>query len=310
MRRCFFVSIALICIAPLLAENLIGENSPQSALPQEKLVEIKKPEEKPPPKLDQMPSEQKTQVHFAAIEYEGGSWKFARYAMEAHVNYQVPYFLKWLNEQKILSVSPTVDVLRLSDGRIFTYPMLYLAGHYDFNLSEQEKKNLKSYLELGGFLYIDYFGASENLLQRHGKFSERIKEILQTFFPDGKFELIPKSHTIFKSPFALPRNKPAVIDPATYDPERDDVVPLSGDDRQKTGHRIYLNGFYYKNRMIAFYSDAGSSSISSTNIVFQSTMQASSVGTLSLVAHASYDPNNPSNAFKLGANILTYLMTH
>ncbi len=312
MRRYLFISLALLCISPLRAENVTERNLPKPTPPKEKIGEVTPPDGKSSSKPAPLPEDQKTKAHFAAIEYDGGSWKLARNAMEIHVKFQIPNFLHWLNEQNILAVSSEVDVLRLSDNRIFNYPMLYLSGHYDFSLSDQEKQNLKSYLELGGFLYVDYFGAPESLLQQHGRFSKRIEETLRSFFPDGKFELIPKSHIIFKSPFPLPRNKPAVIDPATYDPEKDDVVPLSGDDRQKSGHRIYLNGFYYKNRMMAFYSDAGTNSPSDENIIFQreSAIPASSVGTLSLVTHVSYDPDNPSNAFKLGANILTYLMTH
>ncbi len=237
-------------------------------------------------------SSNKTQFQFAVIEYDGGSWEYGRVEMLRLVHAYIPNFLKWLNAQNILSTKEQPDILKLSDPRIFDYPMIYIAGHYDFNLSDEEKQNLKTYWERGGFVYIDDFYAHPVLVQKYGLFSKKMKSLLESFFPHGKLELIPKSHEIYKYPYELPRNKPLQMDPSKYDPEKDDIVPLGGPDDGKVGCRIFLNGFYDKDRMVAFYSDAATNRC----------------GTVSLIGLQNTTTHEKS--LKLSANVLTYVMTH
>ena len=201
-------------------------------------------------------------------------------------------------------VNSEIQVLKLSDPRIFNYPFIYIAGHYKINFTDEEVKNLKSFIDRGGGVFFDDYGKGWTSMikppegqeaPKEEYFSDQVEKLLKTFYPDGEVKLLPKSHTIYKSPFGMPVRRPVHIKPEDYDPARDGVVQLSGGDPADKdqvvgGCRIYLNGFYVKDRIIAFYSNAG-------QCVEGSLIRTS-------------DPANQDRAFKLFTNMLLYMMTH
>jgi hypothetical protein len=195
---------------------------------------------------------------FVLLEYDGGSWKFLRRLMDQQILYYIPNYIRWVNSEKLISMSPNVEIIRLSDKTLFDHPMLYVAGHLTFTFTDEDRKILKTYLDKGGFLFIEDYGLAPpgSSLEDQGSFAEKIQEVLKTLYPNGKMDLLPKSHAIFKTPYTMPRNKPTVI-PENYDPDRDDLVPLSGVPTSTGGHRVYLKGFFHEGRMIAFFKDEG-----------------------------------------------------
>jgi hypothetical protein len=239
------------------------------------------------------------QFQFVVVSYEGGSWEKSPQVMEYIFRVCVPRYLQWFQQQKYMAVNSEIQVLKLSDPRIFNYPFIYLAGHYKIKFTEEEIKNLKSFMERGGGVFFDDYGKGwASMVQTtDGKeapkeeyFADQVETLLKSFYPDGEVKLLPKSHTIYKSPFGMPVRRPPHIKPEDYDPARDGVVQLSGRDQEAVGCRIYLNGFYVKDRIIAFYSNAGQCP------------EGSLIRTS--------DPNNQDRAFKLFTNMLLYMMTH
>ena len=227
------------------------------------------------------PSSNTELFRFVMIKYDGGSWKLAQGELEAHANVFIPNFLRWVNVQKVMPVSEKVEVLELSDKRIFDHPLLYIAGHFDFNLTEPEKKNLKLHLERGGFLYIEDCGGTDDMFQLYGIFSKFIKKELKSLFPEGEFKVLPANHEIYRFPYEFPKGLPNVFG------ANNDMSPESPAKRRKGQGG---EGFYYKGRMIAFFSDADNC--------------------------CGWDPRPEVQAtcgtipFKMGANVLVYSMTH
>lgn len=77
--------------------------------------------------------------------------------------------------------------LSLSDDEIFRHPFLFMTGHGNIALSDEEKERLHTYLLNGGFLYVDDdYGLDE-------PFRREIKEA----FPEKELLRVPFEHDIF-----------------------------------------------------------------------------------------------------------------
>lgn len=70
------------------------------------------------------------------------------------------------------------------------HPILFMTGHYDFELSQQEVDNLRNYLKRGGFLFCS---AAAGLRPFDIALRREMKKVL----PDSDFIRLPPSHPIF-----------------------------------------------------------------------------------------------------------------
>jgi hypothetical protein len=69
-------------------------------------------------------------------------------------------------------------------------------------LSQEQLKNLRRYLSLGGFLFIDDPSGSPG-----GPFDRSVREALQALFPEKKLDPLPGGHVLYKTFFLV--NPPA-----------------------------------------------------------------------------------------------------
>jgi hypothetical protein len=81
-------------------------------------------------------------------------------------------------------------VLRLSDEKIFEYPLLYLCepGFWKMD-SDEEAENLREYLERGGFILFDDFRGIDEWIALENEMSKVL--------PDRAFIEIPPEHPIW-----------------------------------------------------------------------------------------------------------------
>jgi len=128
------------------------------------------------------------------IKYEGGGdW------------YNDPEILVNLcNELKrrvpFIEVKAEEKVLTLESEEIFKYPFLFITGHGNIHLNDNEIQNLRKYLKNGGFVYIDDdFGMDEF-------FRKEIKRWL----PDRELKEIPLDHPIYHIFYQFPRGVPKI----------------------------------------------------------------------------------------------------
>jgi len=81
-------------------------------------------------------------------------------------------------------------VVDLADPRIGEFPLIFMTGHYDFELSDQEIANLRDYLNRGGMLLAS---AATGLKP----FTTAFKRELARVFPDNTMVKLPPTHQVF-----------------------------------------------------------------------------------------------------------------
>ncbi len=143
-------------------------------------------------------------------------------AMQRQYADALPSLLEELRTRTTLNVDPfPIYIDSFEDEIIFKHPVLYVnfADRPIWELSPGEVKNLKAFIERGGFLFIDA-GINASFLRgntRHGQMhsfadwevSPEVDAALKQVFPDRRFEPLPRSDPFFKSFYAgLPDASP------------------------------------------------------------------------------------------------------
>ena len=106
-----------------------------------------------------------------------------------------PHFISALQRLTRLETNTESQSISLLNENIFDYPMLYLveAGFASFGL--EETRNLKEYLERGGFLMVDDF---------HGSYQwSQFENWMGAVFPNREIVDIPPDHEIFHVHFDI-----------------------------------------------------------------------------------------------------------
>ena len=90
--------------------------------------------------------------------------------------------------------------IKLSDPELPTHPYLYLTGHGNIRLNDEEIIALRDHLLNGGFLHADdNYGMDES-------FRREIKKV----FPNKDFVQLPKDHAIFNSYYKFENGLPKI----------------------------------------------------------------------------------------------------
>jgi len=90
----------------------------------------------------------KTNSKIARLKYNGGSDWYNGQTEEINL-------LKFVAQNTTIKTDPVYEFVDLTSGNIFAYPFLFMTGHGNIVFSDDEAKKLKTYLENGGFLYVD-----------------------------------------------------------------------------------------------------------------------------------------------------------
>ena len=91
-------------------------------------------------------------------------------------------------------------VVTATDPEIWNYPMLFVTGHGNIKMSEDEIRSLRRYLDQGGFLWADdNFGLDKSF-----------RALMQRVYPESPLVELPFTHSIFRQPFAFPNGAPKV----------------------------------------------------------------------------------------------------
>ena len=99
-------------------------------------------------------------------------------------------FLKILSEVTVVEATPdSYLVVRLSDPQIMQYPFLYFSEPGSWAITPEEAKNLREYLQRGGFAMFDDFDGGRDWRN----FSDCMKEV----FADRELELLTIEDPIF-----------------------------------------------------------------------------------------------------------------
>jgi hypothetical protein len=129
----------------------------------------------------------------ARLKYGGGGdWYSDETSLE--------HLLEFVRQNTLLDVAPEEDIVEPSSDKLFSYPYIYLTGHGNVHLSEDEAARLRRYLIGGGFLHVDdNYG-----LDRH------IRREMKKVFPEHEFVELPFSHPIYHTHFEFPNGLPKI----------------------------------------------------------------------------------------------------
>jgi len=118
--------------------------------------------------------------------------------------------LKTINEKTTLKIDTQPIIINQFSKEIFKFSMIYVnyGDRKDWKLSPDEEKNLRTYLQQGGFLYIDaginadFLDEASNQGQHHSfanwQVTQTLAKVFEKVIPESSFTPLPRSHEIFK----------------------------------------------------------------------------------------------------------------
>jgi len=104
--------------------------------------------------------------------------------------------LKYAAKNTTMEVQFKRAVVDLRTVDAFVHPLLYMTGHRDFRLTDEEVKRLRAYLTSGGILLADA------CCGRQG-FDAAVRRELQRVFPEKPLALLPADHALYSSRYKV-----------------------------------------------------------------------------------------------------------
>jgi len=132
-------------------------------------------------------------IKLARLKYSGGGDWYNDPSSEVQL-------LNYVIRNTNINVSPIYEFVDLNTDNVFDYPILFLTGHGSINFTDGEVRRLKSYLENGGFLYIDDDYGLDEFIRRE----------MKKVFPNQEFVSLPYNHGIFSCHFKFPNGVPKI----------------------------------------------------------------------------------------------------
>lgn len=127
----------------------------------------------------------------ARLKYNGGSDWYNDPSAEVNL-------LKFIAQSTNIKTKPAYEFVDLSSGNILDYPFLFMTGHGNIVLSDSDAKKLRTYLENGGFLYVDDDYGLDKALRRE----------MKKVFPEKDFQELPFNYGLYKCMFDFPNGPP------------------------------------------------------------------------------------------------------
>ncbi len=156
-------------------------------------------------------------ITIARIKYGGGGDWYSNPT-------SLPNLLKFARESAGIAAADREEVVSLSGGEIFRYPVAYINGHGNVSFTPEEAGVLRRYLIGGGFLIADDNYGMDKSFRRE----------MRKVFPGEDLVLLPKSHPVFSAPFSLPGGIPKV--------------------HEHDGEPAQAYAVFHEGRMVVFYS--------------------------------------------------------
>ncbi len=153
----------------------------------------------------------------ARLKYNGGSDWYNDPSAEVNL-------LNFIAQNTNIKTKPVYEFVDLSSGNIFDYPFLFMTGHGNIVFSDSDAKKLRTYLENGGFLYVDDDYGLDKALRRE----------MKKVFPEKDFQELPFNYGLYKCMFDFPNGPPKTH-------EHDNKPPLGF-------------GIFYNERLCVYYT--------------------------------------------------------
>ncbi len=161
-------------------------------------------------------SQEQASVQIALLKYSGGGDWYANPT-------SLPNLIKFCNQNIGTDINPEPATVDVGSPEIFNYPFVHMTGHGNVVFSNQDLKNLRDYLEGGGFLHVsDNYGLNVY-----------IRREMKRVFPDADFVELPFDFPIYHEKYDFEHGPPKI--------HEHDGLPAQG------------FGIFYKGRLVCFY---------------------------------------------------------
>jgi len=130
-------------------------------------------------------AQDRPEITIARVQYDGGG--------DWYSGDPLPSLVAYARQHTLLDLDPEPVTVSLDSDRLFALPFLYLNGHGNVSLSDDEAQRLRLYLESGGFLFVnDDYGLDDS-----------IRRELAMVFPDQELAELPQDHPVYSAHFRL-----------------------------------------------------------------------------------------------------------
>jgi len=130
---------------------------------------------------------------WATVQYESGDWDSAPLVG--------PNLTDSLIRYTALRVSPTPAIVPLASADALRFPFLYLTGHLPVRFTETERRTLRTFLDRGGFLFVD-----DHNHDIDGVFHKTATEEIRR--SAGPLVNLPNTHDLYSAFFRFPDGPP------------------------------------------------------------------------------------------------------
>jgi hypothetical protein len=97
------------------------------------------------------------------------------------------------------TTSESYQIVDIDSKELFQYPFVYMSEPGYLDLRPADVKNLREYLDRGGFLLMDDFRGNEFDMSQF----DNMKQQMRKLFPDRELAVVPPNHVIFHLFFDL-----------------------------------------------------------------------------------------------------------
>jgi hypothetical protein len=134
-----------------------------------------------------------SQFVFATAEYVSGDWESAPALPENLIDSVAKY--------TSINVAPVGVNVRLDSVELFNHPFVWLTGHLPVRFNDAERRNLKRYVERGGFMMVD-----DHNHDITGVFHKTATGEIERLF--GKMTRLKNDHEIYRAFFVFEDGPP------------------------------------------------------------------------------------------------------
>lgn len=132
---------------------------------------------------------------FTRLKYRSGDWNTDQ-RMPANI-------LNSLIEYTTIDINTEERVVELSSNEIFESPFCYLSGHKLVQFDSKEAANFKTYVQNGGFVFVDDCNHDID-----GLFATSFEAQMASMFGAGALKKIPNTHPLYRSFFIFEKGPP------------------------------------------------------------------------------------------------------
>jgi hypothetical protein len=140
---------------------------------------------------------------FVRLSYDtlpGGFWYRGQPAWYHGYPTSENNLLEILGSLTSVDTNRATNTLSLEDPEIFRYPLLYIIEVSWWNMTDKEARNLRAFLDKGGFVIVDDFKTAE---WRGGRGWDQFADNMRRVMPKAKFFDLDISHPLFTQFFTI-----------------------------------------------------------------------------------------------------------